>query len=137
DLGGEFCAKRVNAFSPEDIPIARRIADHVALAVSHEQLAEVERQVAEARARADRLEWRVKSLAEELDSKAGHGRAVGQSDEWKDVLKKAAQVSPTETTVLLTGESGTGKEVVARLIHRASPRKEGPFVARNCAALPE
>jgi transcriptional regulator with GAF, ATPase, and Fis domain len=137
ELGVEFWAKRVNAFSAEDVPIARRIADHVALAVSHEQLAEAGRQVAEARARADRLEWRVKSLAEELDSKVGHGRAVGQSDEWKDVLKKAAQVGPTDTTVLLTGESGTGKEVVARLIHRASPRKDGPFVALNCAALPE
>jgi len=79
----------------------------------------------------------VRSLAEELDLKVGHGRAVGQSDEWKDVLKKATQVSSTDTTVLLTGESGTGKEVVSRLIHRASPRSGGPFIALNCAALPE
>src|SRR5438445_13756086 len=43
----------------------------------------------------------------------------------------------TETTVLLRGESGTGKEVVARFIHRASARKGGPFIALNCAALPE
>src|SRR5580704_762007 len=46
-------------------------------------------------------------------------------------------MADTDTTVLLQGESGTGKEVVARLIHRASPRRKGPFVGLNCAALPE
>src|SRR5262249_47618030 len=76
------------------------------------------------------------SLARELDSKS-EVRVVGRSAEWLDVLKKAAQVAETETTVLVTGESGTGKEVVARFIHRASPRRGGPFVALNCAALPE
>jgi transcriptional regulator with PAS, ATPase and Fis domain len=53
------------------------------------------------------------------------------------VLAKALRVAATETTVFLQGESGTGKEVVARFIHQASPRKDGPFVAINCAALPE
>jgi transcriptional regulator with PAS, ATPase and Fis domain len=64
-------------------------------------------------------------------------RVVGESVEWRDVLRKAAQVSATDTTVLVTGESGTGKEVVARFIHAASAPKSGPFVALNCAALPE
>ena len=137
ELGLEFWSKQTGAFGDEDVPIARRIADHVALAVSHEQLAEAAHEVAEARARAERLEVRVKSLSQELDWKAGHGRALGRTPEWRSVLTKAAQVAPTEVTVLLTGESGTGKEVVARLIHRASNRKDGPFVALNCAALPE
>jgi transcriptional regulator with PAS, ATPase and Fis domain len=53
------------------------------------------------------------------------------------VLRKATQVAWTDTTVFLQGESGTGKEVLARFIHHASPRKHGPFVAINCAALPE
>jgi transcriptional regulator with PAS, ATPase and Fis domain len=64
-------------------------------------------------------------------------RAVGASDVWKAVMKRAALVAPTEATVLLTGESGTGKEVIARFVHRASIRRRGPFVAINCAALPE
>jgi two-component system response regulator FlrC len=53
------------------------------------------------------------------------------------VLKSASLVALTDTTVLLAGESGTGKEVVARFIHHASSRAAGPFVALNCAALPE
>jgi transcriptional regulator with PAS, ATPase and Fis domain len=72
-----------------------------------------------------------------IDSVSLTGRAVGQSPAWRDVLKKAIQVAATDTTTCLRGESGTGKEVVARFIHRASPRSRGPFVAINCAALPE
>jgi transcriptional regulator with GAF, ATPase, and Fis domain len=137
EMGLGFWSKRPHAFGPRDVPVARRIADHVALAVSHEQLAEAARQVAEAHTRADRLESRVQSLIEELESKTGHARIIGQSPEWMETLKQATQVAETETTVLLTGESGTGKEVVARFIHRVSARKSGPFVALNCAALPE
>jgi DNA-binding NtrC family response regulator len=63
--------------------------------------------------------------------------AVGSSQPWCQVLAYAAKVAATEATVLLTGESGTGKEVVAHLIHEGSRRAAGPFVALNCAALPE
>ena len=63
--------------------------------------------------------------------------AVGSSPAWQRVVTAAMRVAATEATVFLQGESGTGKEVIARLIHRASPRSHGPFVAINCAALPE
>jgi two-component system response regulator AtoC len=131
-----FFAKQPNAFSGADVPAARRITDYIALAVSHEQLAEAAQQLAKTRARAEHLQARVDMLSEELKSTA-HRNIVGDSPEWREVLKRATQVAATETTVLVTGESGTGKEVVARFIHRASSRANGPFVAINCAALPE
>jgi formate hydrogenlyase transcriptional activator len=130
-----FWSKRAHAFDEGQLGIARRIADHVALAVSHEQLADLAREAAEAKLRADRLEARVRTLSEELAAKAG--RMVGPSEAWQAVLRAATQVASTDTTVLLAGESGTGKEVVARFIHHASNRANGPFVALNCAALPE
>jgi transcriptional regulator with PAS, ATPase and Fis domain len=64
-------------------------------------------------------------------------RVFGTSGAWRDVLRRAARVAATEATTCLEGESGTGKEVVARFIHSRSPRRRGPFVAINCAALPE
>ena len=70
-------------------------------------------------------------------AKSPYLHTAGESPEWRDVLRKATQVARTDTTVLVTGESGTGKEVVARFIHASSARKNGPFVALNCAALPE
>jgi transcriptional regulator with PAS, ATPase and Fis domain len=79
----------------------------------------------------------VRSLSDELAAVSGFHRVVGESSTWRTVLRQATQVASTDTTVLLQGESGTGKEVVARFLHRGSPRQQGPFVAINCAALPE
>jgi transcriptional regulator with PAS, ATPase and Fis domain len=64
-------------------------------------------------------------------------RTIGVSRGWQEVLTRAAKVAPTEATVCLSGDSGTGKEVVARYIHSQSPRRRAPFIAINCAALPE
>ena len=79
----------------------------------------------------------VRNLPENREGQSGPVGVVGQSPEWRQVLRKATQVARTNTTVFLQGESGTGKEVLARFIHHASPRQHGPFVAINCAALPE
>jgi DNA-binding NtrC family response regulator len=62
---------------------------------------------------------------------------VGGSPALLDVFKAIGRVGPSEATVLVTGESGTGKELVAAALHRSSERSRGPFVAVNCAAIPE
>ena len=67
----------------------------------------------------------------------GFGCLIGRSRPMLRIYSQIQQVADTRTTVLLTGESGTGKELVARPIHDNSPRRNGPFVALNCAALPE
>jgi transcriptional regulator with PAS, ATPase and Fis domain len=132
-----FLSRDVESFRDDDVDFARRVADHLALALSHERLAEVARRDAESRETAARLEAQVATLTRELAARTGHRRVVGRSKQWRDVLAQAARVAHTGTTVLLTGESGTGKEVVARFVHHASKRSQGPFVAINCAALPD
>jgi transcriptional regulator with GAF, ATPase, and Fis domain len=132
-----FASRTPGFYKAADILVARRIADRIALTLAGDRMIQASRRADEAAARAARLESRVRELTEELDERTGFRRVVGESKEWRRVLTQATQVAPNETTVLLLGESGTGKEVVARFIHRASPRDKGPFVALNCAALPE
>jgi transcriptional regulator with GAF, ATPase, and Fis domain len=72
-----------------------------------------------------------------LEERVGDGDFVGRSTPARRLLDFVARVGPSDATVLLTGESGSGKEMVARAIHRASRRREGPCVAVNCAALTE
>jgi transcriptional regulator with GAF, ATPase, and Fis domain len=132
-----FLCREPAQFSESDLGFARRVADLLALALSHQRLAEADRRDAAARETAAQLEAKVATLTRELEARTGQRRVVGHSPQWKDVLAQAARVAQTETTVLLTGESGTGKEVVARFIHQGSRRKHGPFVAINCAALPD
>jgi len=64
-------------------------------------------------------------------------RVVGTSTAWRHAVDRATRVAPTDVTTCLQGESGTGKEVIARFIHELSPRRHGPFIAINCAALPD
>jgi two-component system response regulator AtoC len=132
-----FFSKTLAGFKRDDVLVARRMADRMALTLARDREVEASRRAEEASARASKLESRVRALTEELDARTGFRRVVGDSRAWRRVLTQATQVAGTDTTVLLLGESGTGKEVIARFVHRASARTSGPFVALNCAALPE
>jgi DNA-binding NtrC family response regulator len=76
-------------------------------------------------------------LTRQLSHQGVMGDMVGSSAVMRQVYSLVAQVAPTSASVLITGESGTGKELVARALHRLSPRAGGPFIAINCAAMPE
>ena len=75
-------------------------------------------------------------LREELAQSLGFTEIIGKSEKMKEVTRLVKKVAPSDTTVLLLGESGTGKELFGRAIHSLSPRKNGPYVAINCAAIP-
>ena len=76
-------------------------------------------------------------LRKTLEEKGKPDEMKGNSGSMREVYRQIGQVAPSLTTVLIRGETGTGKELVARAIHEKSPHKTGPFVAVNCAALPE
>jgi DNA-binding NtrC family response regulator len=83
--------------------------------------------------RTARLSRTVEDMRAELEQRY---EMIGTSPPMKKLFQDIDKVAPTKASVLMTGESGTGKELVSRAVHRLSPRKEGPFVKVNCAAIP-
>jgi formate hydrogenlyase transcriptional activator len=94
------------------------------------------RAYAEIQALKDRLQSENIVLREEIDKTSMFEEIVGTSPPLRTVLSHVSKVAPTDSTVLITGETGTGKELVARAIHKHSPRSARAFVAVNCAAVP-
>jgi DNA-binding NtrC family response regulator len=94
--------------------------------------------VVEAAARFTELTRRSRHLERQMAENTGRGvELVGRSAEMRRVLAAVDKLAQTDVGILILGESGTGKEVVARSVHRASPRRAKPFVALNCGAIPE
>ncbi|HTD70052.1 MAG TPA: sigma-54 dependent transcriptional regulator [Gemmatimonadales bacterium] len=85
----------------------------------------------------ERLGHTIATLRAQLDSSPAVRALIAESQPMRQALDMVARVAGHPTTVLITGERGTGKEVIAQAIHRASPRAAGPFVAVNCAAIPD
>ena len=79
----------------------------------------------------------LRQLSRELEERYSFGQIIGKSKPMRELFALLENVAETDSTVLIYGESGTGKELVARALHYNGPRREGPFVAVNCAALPE
>jgi DNA-binding NtrC family response regulator len=78
-----------------------------------------------------------RNLERQLGYKGSLGELVGASAKMQEIFALLQQAGPSKACVLITGESGVGKELVARALHLLSPRRQGPFIAINCAALPE
>lgn len=113
---------------PEDLDFTLAVADQFAIALENIQRRE---QLADGLAR---VETENQTLREQLRLDT---ELIGDSPQMQRLRDKLGRIAPTAATVLIRGESGVGKELVARAIHQNSPRRSGPFVTMNCAALSE
>jgi formate hydrogenlyase transcriptional activator len=118
------------AFSERETEMLTEIAGQVAMAVNN---ALAFRQISELR---ERLSQEKQYLEEEINLENRFEDIIGESTGLRQVLKDIETVAPTDATVLIQGETGTGKELLARALHRLSPRHDRTFVKLNCAAIP-
>ncbi|HET7753511.1 MAG TPA: sigma 54-interacting transcriptional regulator [Anaeromyxobacteraceae bacterium] len=113
----------VSLFSEQDLEALTVFTVQASLLVQNAQMLEGLRRENEA-------------LREAVESRQ-YGDLIGAGPSMREVFRRIEKTAPTDVSVLITGETGTGKELVAREIHRRSPRAAGPFIAVNCAAIPE
>jgi PAS domain S-box-containing protein len=123
-------SRREADFAQEEVDLLSQVAKQVALAMDN---ALAFRQIAELK---DKLAEEKLYLQDELRTESSFDEIVGESKVLKHILRQVETVACTDATVLILGETGTGKELVARAIHKLSPRRERTFVKFNCAAVP-
>src|SRR5690606_19268497 len=108
-------------------------ADYITKPFDHDELLLVLSRILEQR----RLLRRAQALAADVERDYPVAGMIGSCAAMREVFERIRKVAPTDSTVLIRGESGTGKELVARAVHEASPRREAPVIAVNCAAIPD
>jgi transcriptional regulator with GAF, ATPase, and Fis domain len=118
-------------FSEADLALLQRLASSIAIAIHNAQ------RFNEVSASAQELRAQVGQLRRELTRESRFSEIIATSPAMNEVFRLMETAATSSIAVLLTGETGTGKELVARAIHRAGPRADRPFIAVNCAALPE
>jgi len=122
---------RPDAFTSLHLRAVTGLADQAAVAIGNAALFErLSQSIAH-------LNTKVRRLEEEVKRRPGFATILGQSRSLMEALKTAGRVATANVPVLILGETGTGKELVARAVHEASKRAEGPFVPVNCAAVPK
>ena len=119
------------AFSDEDLHFLEALSGSIAIALDNARL------YAEARQAEARLRTQVGVLRRDLASQLRFDEMIGTGPAMAEMFQLMQTAAASSITVLIEGETGTGKELVARGIHRASARADGPFLAMNCAAMPE
>jgi Nif-specific regulatory protein len=123
--------KKDGAFTKDDEEILEALAAHVAIAIETAQLVE------ELKRHREKLLEENSQLWKEVEGRFSTQNILGTSPQIQNVVRLIEEISDSSVNVLITGESGTGKELVAKAIHYNSSRARSPFVALNCAALPE
>src|SRR5262249_11374703 len=126
-----FTRVKAMPFRAEDIAILRDVGRALSVATANALANEEIRKLRE------QLEAENSSLRAQLGQAPWFEEILAHSAVLRRVLDTIEQVATTDATVLITGETGTGKELIARAIHRRSPRARGPLVKVNCAAIPE
>jgi Nif-specific regulatory protein len=127
----EAINKLQGVFTSDDVRLLEAFANQLALALENARL------IQELRAARERLSEENRYWREAMAPTVQFDTIVGESPSMQEVYRLVEQVLNTMATVLLTGESGTGKDLIARVLHYQGPHAKGPFIAINCAAIPE